>query len=248
MDAIARYRDDLATNSRSRAFVPLADALRKAGRLEEAQSVLAAGVVHHPDLQSAQLVQARIYADRGKPHRALPILDALYVRDGGNLDLVELYCRLLIEADRLDEAETVLQRAQFIGLPDAVLVKLEEGLEKARSQDEDDDELTDLASLTGVMTLPGLFLEDLGDPFAVPVVAARIARAGRRGAAVGVWREVARLHPAHLALANREIARLSGIAGRVGRTEPPAVHLRPENAVGAARKVRAWAAAIGLEV
>jgi len=247
---IVQYRRELQADPRSLRFVPLAEALRRAGELDEATDVLASGLRFHPGFRSAIVVQARVHRDRGRRDKALALLDDLYPRDAGNVALVELYCDLLIEAARLDDAESVLRRAQFTGMPDDTLARLEEALEYARAPEpvDDLDEIEDLSSLSGVMTLPGLFLEELGDPFAVPIVAARVARSGRRSAAKAIWREVARLHPSHAALANRQIARLDGIAGRIPRSDGPTVVLSPAEPEAAAARVRAWADRLGLDI
>jgi tetratricopeptide (TPR) repeat protein len=247
---IAQYRKELQNDPRSPRFVPLAEALRRVGELDEAWDVLRSGLRLNPGFRSAIVVQARIHRDRGRRDKALILLDDLYPRDAGNVVLVELYCDLLLEAGRLDDAEAVLRRAQFTGVPDTTLARLEESLENARSPEPVSgfDEFEDLSSLGGVMTLPGLFLEELGDPFAVPIVAARVARSGRRTAAKSIWREVARLHSSHAALASRQIARLDGIAGRIPRTEAPHVVLSPSEPEAAAACVRAWAERLGLDI
>lgn len=241
---IVRFKQELARDPRSLRFVTLADLLRTQGEWAEAADVLSRGLAVHPELRSALLVKAKLLRDQGKLGRALAILDDLHPRDSGNVVLVEMYCDLLLGAGRLDDAELVLQKAQFAGLADAVLARLEEALEHSRGGI--DEDIEDLASLGGVMTLPGLYLEDLGDPFAVPVVAARVARSGRRSAARAIWREVARIHPDQSSRANREIARLDGIAGRVGTsTNAPTVVLPPANPVAAAAVVRAWGRKLG---
>jgi|GEM_PF-6185402 len=246
---IERYRRELEADPTSLRFVPLADALRRSGDLDAAETVLSAGLERHPKLRSAQVVRARLWRDQGRRTRALTLLADLYPQDAGNVALTELYCELLIELNHFDKAEEVLQRAQFTGVPDATRSRLEAALELARfpAADVEDDD-PNLSSLTGVMTLPGLFLEELGDPFAVPVIAARVGRTGKRSAAKAIWREVARLHPSFSARANREIARLDGIAGRLPRGVGPAVMPTPTDPSAAAQRIRAWAEQLGLDV
>lgn len=246
---IERYRREVEHDPGSMRFVPLAEALRKSGQLAEATEVLERGLGHHPKLRSAQVVQARLWRDLGQGQRALTLLEELYPLDAGNVALAELYCELLIAFDHLEKAAEVLRVAQFTGLPDPVRMRLEATLEAARFPDAvDEADLDDLSSLAGVMTLPGLFLEELGDPFAVPIVAARVGRSGSRTAAKAIWREVARLHPAFATRAGRELARLDGIAGRLPRTGGPSVLPVPADPPAVARALREWAERLGLDV
>ena len=245
---IEHYRREVAQDPDSLKFVPLAEALRRSGELDDAERVLQAGLEHHPKLRSARVVQARLWRDQGKRTRALTVLADLYPQDAGNVALTELYCELLIDLGHLDRAEEVLHRAQYTGVPDGTRSRLEAALEAARFPSDEIEDDGDLSSLTGVLTLPGLFLEELGDPFAVPVVAARVGRTGQRAAAKAIWREVARLHPAYSGRASREIARLDGIAGRTGVTAQPAIVPAPAAPADAARAIRAWATTLGLDV
>ena len=69
-DEIRRLSDDLARDPSSLAFIPLADALRRAGQLEVALRVALRGLDRHPYLADAHDVLARIHADRGDLERA----------------------------------------------------------------------------------------------------------------------------------------------------------------------------------
>ena len=69
-DEIRRLSDDLARDPSSLAFMPLADALRRAGQLDVALRVALRGLDRHPYLADAHDVLARIHADRGELERA----------------------------------------------------------------------------------------------------------------------------------------------------------------------------------
>ena len=69
-DEIRRLSDDLARDPSSLSFMPLADALRRAGQLEVALRVALRGLDRHPYLADAHDVLARIHADRGDLERA----------------------------------------------------------------------------------------------------------------------------------------------------------------------------------
>src|SRR5215207_5081330 len=69
-DEIRRLSDDLARDPSSLVFMPLADALRRAGQLDIALRVALRGLDRHPYLADAHDVLARIHADRGDVERA----------------------------------------------------------------------------------------------------------------------------------------------------------------------------------
>ena len=244
-EEIEQYRREYEADPSSRRFVPYAEVLRQTGALDEAEAVLSAGLEEHPNLRSAHVVRARIWKDRGFLERALRLVAELYPQDAGNVTLTELYCELLIEMEQFVEADEVLRRSQYVGFPEETRARLAEALGQARFPSES-FEHEDISSLGGVLTLPGLYLQELGDPFAVPLVAARIGSAGKRRAARTVWEEVARVHPSFSTRANREIDRLdASSAAGVGVvsefTEP-----RDPEAVAVA--VREWGLLLGLDV
>ena len=69
-DEIRRLSDDLARDPSSLVFMPLADALRRAGQLDVAMRVALRGLDRHPYVADAHDVLARIHADRGDLERA----------------------------------------------------------------------------------------------------------------------------------------------------------------------------------
>lgn len=69
-DEIRRLSDDLARDPSSLVFMPLADALRRAGQLDLAMRVALRGLDRHPYVADAHDVLARIHADRGDLERA----------------------------------------------------------------------------------------------------------------------------------------------------------------------------------
>ena len=69
-DEIGRLSDELARDPSSLVFMPLADALRRAGQLDVALRVALRGLDRHPYVADAHDVLAHIYADRGDLERA----------------------------------------------------------------------------------------------------------------------------------------------------------------------------------
>jgi tetratricopeptide (TPR) repeat protein len=224
---IARLRREVSTDPRSLRFVQLGEALRREGYLGEAEAVLERGLSMHPGLNSARLVQSRLWADTGRGDAALAILDELYPRDSGNVRLVSLYLRLLLDAGRNDEARILLDRADMIGVPEAVrseiAARLDEALWEQPAGFADDTwppapslhPLPDDPSAPAPVALPTppttlgpsvaaapSETKDM-DPFATPVVALRLERAGRLTAALGIWEGVAEAWPDRVDIAAR---------------------------------------------
>src|SRR5262245_9537490 len=69
-DEIRRLSNELARDPSSLVFMPLADALRRAGQLDLALRVALRGLDRHPYLADAHDVLARIHADRRDLERA----------------------------------------------------------------------------------------------------------------------------------------------------------------------------------
>ena len=84
-----------------RAFAPLADAYRRKGELEEAQSLVQDGLGRHPDFATGHLVAARVEFDRGDLVAAREHLDRVLDLDGGNiLALIDRADAAASEGDR----------------------------------------------------------------------------------------------------------------------------------------------------
>ncbi|UCF88475.1 MAG: tetratricopeptide repeat protein [bacterium] len=73
-DTIQRYEKMLAEDPRSRAFAPLAEAHRKAGRLDEAIEVARAGLEVHPGYSGGLVVLGRALYEKGELDNAAEIL------------------------------------------------------------------------------------------------------------------------------------------------------------------------------
>jgi len=74
-DEIARYRELLRRDPRSRVFAPLAEAYRKEGRLDEALALAREGVTHHPAYAGGWLALARVRLDLGRVQEAAEDLE-----------------------------------------------------------------------------------------------------------------------------------------------------------------------------
>ncbi len=94
----------------SYAFVPLADACRKMGRVDEALDICDDGVRRHPSYPSGHVVKGKCLYDRGDRGAARGTFERVLALDEDNL--VALKYLGMIEADegRLDAAQKHLQR------------------------------------------------------------------------------------------------------------------------------------------
>jgi tetratricopeptide (TPR) repeat protein len=73
-DSIQRYEQMLMEDPQSRAFAPLAEAHRKAGRLDEAIKVAKAGLEVHPGYSGGLVVLGRAFYEKGELDNAADIL------------------------------------------------------------------------------------------------------------------------------------------------------------------------------
>lgn len=256
---IARLRREVDADPRSMRFVPLAEALRRGGYLGEAEAVLERGLGFHPGLNSARLVQARLYADTGRRETALAVLDELYPRDSGNVALVVLYLELLAGARRTDEARVLLDRAELIGVPAHIRDEFAERLDEALWTDERPglaDEtwppptIPDASLATAESPKLDVRWDARRDPFATAVVARRLERGGRLEAALRIWQDLAAESPDRSDIAtvvyDLQFRIDSGAETLQGGLLQPVAHApapRPE----AAALLRAWRAAIRAE-
>jgi len=82
---IEELRFRLKTDAKSRLFYPLAEELRKAGQLEEAESVLRTGLEHHPTYLSAWVSLGRVLRDQKNDGAAVEPLTKAMQLDPGNV-------------------------------------------------------------------------------------------------------------------------------------------------------------------
>jgi len=109
---ICRQRLDAAPHSR--AFAPLADVLRQAGRYEEALPLLEEGLVRHPQFAAAMVILGHTLLDAGRTEHARRVLQTVLERDAENV----VALRLLTEdaRSRLAWSEAVAFLEQLVRL------------------------------------------------------------------------------------------------------------------------------------
>lgn len=98
-----------------RAFAPLADALRQAGRLAEAREVLSEGLARHPSFVTGHLVAGRVYRDQGASELAEEAFRRVLELDEENVIALHGLGRMLVVRGRSQEAGALLTRAAELG-------------------------------------------------------------------------------------------------------------------------------------
>jgi len=127
---IDRLATQLATNPRSKAFLPLAEEYCKAGMWEEAVGVLEDGLKHYPGFITAMVVLGRAYDQLNQPTKAKAVLEGAVKLSPENLrahrTLTKIYaaqgltdealksCRVLLAMNPRDEEALSLQASMSI--------------------------------------------------------------------------------------------------------------------------------------
>lgn len=108
------YQRKYELNPHSRAFAPLADLYRKAGRLEEAIEVLEAGLAEHPRYVSALVILARCHVDAGRPVESGEAFARVLTLDPDNLVALKSLAEMALAG--LDNARGAefLERVVFL--------------------------------------------------------------------------------------------------------------------------------------
>ncbi len=175
---------------RSTAFVGLGDALRRAGRLSEGLQVLREGFRVHPDHPAARVVLARIHLEMGNRPLATEVLEEVVRGDAENLAAASLLARIYVDDGRPMDARPLIERLRLGDHPDAAH--------------------RDFAS-------PGAGADGgdprSADPFDLPSLADRLARAGHYRRAWGIWERLAAANPGSATARERLAALERTLAG-----------------------------------
>ena len=121
---LAQLRKRVKDDPRSLAFVPLADALRRAGHRAEAMSVIRNGLRHHPDHATARVVLARLHLEAGNRGLAVAMLEEVVLSAPENAAAGSLLAELLVEDGRIREAAALIDRLRIVSPHDPVIQAL----------------------------------------------------------------------------------------------------------------------------
>lgn len=108
------YQRKYELNPHSRAFAPLADLYRKAGRLEEAIEVLEAGLAEHPRYVSALVILARCHVDAGRPTESGQAFARVLALDPDNLVALKSLAEMALAGHDSARGAEFLERVVFL--------------------------------------------------------------------------------------------------------------------------------------
>jgi len=211
-----------------RAFAPLADALRRAGRYDEAAEVLEDGCSRHPDFPPGHLVTARLARERGAAAEAEGAFRHVLALDPGNAHALAELAGLLEEEGRPREAADLLHRLWWLDPRDEVRERLR-NVKRLWVEEEFPPEAVDPESESEEARVEG---DEGDDDLVTRTVAELYARQGHLDRAIGVLERLLAAEPDDADLRTR----LDELRSRGGRETPP-----PEERVpGKDERVPGW--------
>ena len=130
---IKELQKKVAQNPASLVFAPLADTLRKAGRLDEAVEACLAGLEQNPSYMTARVILGRTYAEKGMLEEAIAEFKKITLADAGNIMAHSMLGQMYTRRSQFGEAIEEYQRVLALNPDDAgTQAALEEALSKAR--------------------------------------------------------------------------------------------------------------------
>jgi len=130
---IKELQKKVAQNPASLVFAPLADTLRKAGRLDEAVEACLAGLEQNPSYMTARVILGRTYAEKGMLEEAISEFKKITLADAGNIMAHSMLGQMYTRRSQFGEAIEEYQRVLALNPDDAgTQAALEEALSKAR--------------------------------------------------------------------------------------------------------------------
>jgi predicted regulator of Ras-like GTPase activity (Roadblock/LC7/MglB family)/cytochrome c-type biogenesis protein CcmH/NrfG len=130
---IKELQKKLAASPDSMVFAPLADAYRKAGRLDEAIETCRKGLDQHPAYATARAILGRALAEKGMADEAIAEFQKITVSDPANIMAHGMLGQLFSTKNRYAEAIEEYQKVLAMNPDDsAAQAQLQNALEKAR--------------------------------------------------------------------------------------------------------------------
>jgi len=184
---IAAYTEILQKDPRSTIFVPLSEAYRKMGHLDDARQIVEEGISLYPDFCPAYIVLARILCQQSD-YKASDIAfsKALQLDENSLAGLVG-YARLLVLINKTDKAKQLLLRARNLSPADPVINKFLNSLPPSK------EDTGSVAGPQGGLSTP-LISETLADLY---------LKQGLPDKALDIFRELLRKDPDNLKIRRR---------------------------------------------
>lgn len=104
----------LIKDPNSKAFAPLAEALREMQKFSEAEKVAVSGVKRHPSYVGGYLALGRIMFDQSRLNEAGPLLKKAIDLDPQNLLALQLYAQFLLQSEQAKDALKIYKRILFL--------------------------------------------------------------------------------------------------------------------------------------
>ncbi|MCE5299901.1 MAG: tetratricopeptide repeat protein [Spirochaetia bacterium] len=136
MSEVEELKRKLGANPDSLIFVPLADAYRKVGMLQEAIDVCTKGLEKHPGYMSARVVLGRVYIEKEMFDEALEELKKVALVDIDNIMVHSMLGNVYIKKKMYPQAVEQFQRVLSLNPEDTeTQEKLQEALSAKQSPD-----------------------------------------------------------------------------------------------------------------
>jgi tetratricopeptide (TPR) repeat protein len=205
---IAGYTEILAKDPRSTVFVPLSEAYRQMGMLDDALQIARQGVTALPGYSPGHISLGRVLAQRGDLSRAIAAFEAALAIEHDNLTAIKGLARVRILNRQPEEALQILLRGATINPGDEGVRKMLASLGPMHSR----GAVVPEASLPDE---PPMEKPVAGEPIATSTIAEIYVRQGLLKRAMKVYRDLLKIDP-H----NQEVrAKLIELKGRVEAQE-----------------------------
>jgi tetratricopeptide (TPR) repeat protein len=130
---IAGYTEILAKDPRSTIFVPLCEAYRQMGLLDDALDIALKGVRTLPSFSPGYTVLGRIQAQRGAYEEAIAAFEKVLETDDESLAALRGLARIRLRKGEIEQAGKLLQRVIVLKPDDAAAQKMLAALGKSSS-------------------------------------------------------------------------------------------------------------------
>lgn len=120
-------------NPSSLVFLPLAEAYRKEGLLEQSLEIVEEGLVYHPELPSALLIKARVYMQERKYADALGTIRQILKKNSENIKALKLGAEVCLLLGQRSAAMRYLEKVVVLFPQDVESVRALEELENIES-------------------------------------------------------------------------------------------------------------------
>ena len=128
---IIKLTEKLASDPKSKLFVPLAEEYIKSGMLDEAQSVLEDGLKLHPNFMSAKTTLGKVYFEKGQLKEAKILFEGLIAASPDNLFAQRRLARIYHEEGRFDLAQKSCRAVLAVSPKDEEMVSLLDAMSRA---------------------------------------------------------------------------------------------------------------------